>query len=67
MRPQTYLAEGPLEGEGSEAGGEGVPVQGCHMLVPGSDPCTACRRFAGDLRYQLCPATLRCILWGERA
>jgi hypothetical protein len=39
VRPQTYL----LEDEG--------PVQGCHMLVPGSSICTACRRFSGDLRY----------------
>lgn len=37
VRPQTYMTE------------EG-PVQGCHMLVPGSSVCTACRRFSGDLR-----------------
>jgi hypothetical protein len=37
VRPQTYLQDGG-------------PVQGCHMLVPGSSICTACRRFSGDLR-----------------
>lgn len=37
VRPQTYLTD------------DG-PVQGCHMLVPGSSTCTACRRFSGDLR-----------------
>ena len=37
VRPQTYMTE------------EG-PVQGCHMLAPGASVCTACRRFAGDLK-----------------
>lgn len=31
-------------------GGTSGMVQGCHMLILGTDPCTSCCRFAADLR-----------------